>query len=376
MLWDVAIVGAGPAGTAAAIRAGQLRPDARVLLLDAAAFPRDKACGDGIAAHAVDMLRDLGALDAIEGYPPVHLLRMVAPGRGEVAGPMRRPSYIVPRKVFDARLLTTALARGAELRRHRVRELDVRGDRVVIDGEIEARVVVGADGANSTVRAALELPDVSPRHLALAIRGYAPAPAGEPVQLLVLSEVSWPAYAWSFPIGDGSANVGYGQLLDGRPVRRKELLEQLAALIPGLGETTELRAHHLPLSSGGPHPGSPRLLLAGDSATLINPLTGEGIYYALLSGALAGAAALHPDTAGTQYRKGLDAELGRHLRHSRLAAFLAGRPAVVDAAIGACAARRPVFDDFVELGLGRGLFTARALRATGARLVGNRIRSD
>ncbi len=96
----------GPAGAAAALAAR--RAGAEVLLLDRAEFPRDKACGDGIAAHALDVLAELGVRDAVDGFAPVPALRLVAPDGGAVARALPRPAYTVPRQVFDARLTRRA----------------------------------------------------------------------------------------------------------------------------------------------------------------------------------------------------------------------------------------------------------------------------
>ncbi|MFC4020593.1 NAD(P)/FAD-dependent oxidoreductase [Micromonospora sp. GCM10011542] len=364
--FDVVVVGAGPAGAAAALTA--CRAGARVLLLDRSDFPRDKACGDGIAAHSVDVLAELGVPDAVAGYAPLPALRLVAPGGGAVARALPRPAYTVPREVFDARLVAAAVAAGAQLRRHTVRRVESRADRVVLDGELAARVVVGADGAGSVVRRALGHPVNPDRHLALAIRGYAPALPGPPEQVIVTSEARWPAYAWSFPIGDGRANVGYGEVLRGEPLSRTYLLERLAALLPQTdpATVTALRAHHLPLSTHRPAPGRGRILLAGDALSLINPFTGEGIFYALLSGSLAGAAAARsPEGAAGRYADGLRRRLGTHLRHSSVAAWLARHRRVVDAAVRAARRDDRVFDDIVELGLGDGRLTPRTLAMIG-----------
>lgn len=359
-VYDVAIVGAGPAGSCAAIAAR--RAGARVLLLDRARFPRDKACGDGIAAHALDVLAELGVPDAVAGYAPVPVLRMVGPGGGAVARALPRPAYTVPRKVFDARLLSAAVAIGAEVRTHTVRNIDVRDDLVDIDGEFAARAVVGADGAESVVRRALGFAPNPPGHLALAIRGYAPA-RPEVEQLIVTTATGWPAYAWSFPVGDGSANIGYGELLRGRPVSRAHLLDRLFALLPGVdpAAVSGLRAHHLPLSTRRPPPGRGRIVLAGDALSLINPFTGEGIFYAVLSGALAGVAATAGQQAAVRYADALRERLGRHLRHSRAAAWLASRRWVVDRAIRAADRDQRVFAALVDLGLGDGLLDSRTL---------------
>jgi geranylgeranyl reductase family protein len=378
-LYDVVVVGGGPAGSAAALRARQLRADAQVLLLDAADFPRDKACGDGIAPHAADELAMLGALDALDGYPPVRRLRVSSPGGREVLAEPRRPNYVVPREVFDARLVAAAVRAGVTVRRGRVRRLTVRDGWVELDGEVAGRVVVGADGASSTVRRQLEVARTPPAHTAIAVRGYAPAPAGVPEQRIAMVAQGWPAYAWSFPIGDGRANVGFGKLTtrigeEGRG-GRAELYDRLAELLPDSpADPATLRAHHLPLSSGRPRQPDGRVLLAGDALSLINPLTGEGIYYALLSGRLAAEAAIRaPDAAGTAYRQALGRELGRHLRHTTLLARAGQVPGFLDAAVAAADRRRDVFDVAVEVGLGRGTVPLGLLATVGRGWLASRL---
>ena len=360
--WDVVVVGGGPAGAAAAL-AGRAA-GCSVLILDRADFPRDKVCGDGIAPEALDVLAGLGVDPArlTQGYPAVPRLRLRSPGGTTVERAMHRPAAVVPREVFDARLLTAALESGAELRRHTVRRVDPRPAHVEVDGSLTADVVVAADGAESVVRRSLGIPPNRPYQTAIAIRGYAPDPIGAPdVQVIATTEQRWPAYAWSFPLGDGRANVGYGELVSSG-VTRGGLLAGLDALLPGV-EPAGLRAHRLPLSTGRPRLPDGRVLLTGDAASLINPLTGEGIFYAVLSGALAGAAAAHGPEAGRAYRRALRRRLGRHLRHSSAASRVSRWPVVMDAAFRAAAADQRVFDDVVRLGLADGLLSGRTLAA-------------
>ncbi|MGL5857433.1 MAG: NAD(P)/FAD-dependent oxidoreductase [Angustibacter sp.] len=393
---DVAVVGAGPAGSAAALAALRRRLGARVLLIDRARFPRDKTCGDGVAPHALDVLAALGVADPGRGYPQVEVLELGRPRSGghAVARRMARPTVVVPRLVLDDRVRRAALAAGAIACCRAVRALRLVPGGVLIDGEVHARVVVGADGVHSVVRRALGLPAHPDGHRAIAIRGYAPLP--DPVramdprgadlaaagrQRIVFADTGWPAYAWSFPVGGGSANIGYGEVLrPGHRLTRAHLLERLEELLPRAADGVRgLRAAYLPLSSGRPGQPDGRVLLAGDAAGLVNPMTGEGIYYAVLSGRLAGEAAADSlaDTRmstgqsgtldpGRQLRSTLARALGRHLRHTTTATRLARAPIVVDAALRAAVHRQQVFDDLVELGLGDGLLRPRTLLALAA----------
>jgi flavin-dependent dehydrogenase len=337
------VVGAGPAGAAAALEAKRLRPQASVALVDKASFPRDKACGDGLGPHAVDELEALGAAGVLEGYPPIRGLRLRSPRGMEVAGDPARPNYVIPRSVLDARLVEAATAAGAELH----------------------RAGVGADGANSSVRRLLGVASNPDRALAIAVRGYAPAPAGRPEQLIAWVAEGWPAYVWSFPTGTGVANVGYGLLRSRFHGDRAELHRRLHDLLPWADpDPASLRAHHLPFSSFRPPPGRGRVLLAGDAASLVNPLSGEGIYYALASGRLAARAALtEPDDPLAAYRRLLAKALGRHLRHSSVLARAIHAPALAEAGLGAAAGSPRLFDALVELGLGQARITPRLLAA-------------
>lgn len=353
--WDLVVVGAGPAGSAAALGALHRRPDLRVLLLDRADFPRDKACGDGVAPHVLDVLATVGVHDLLDDRPSLRRLR-ISLGPHVADRPLARPVWVVPRTDLDARLVARAEAAGARRERHRVRCLD----------ELDAHVVVGADGVHSVVRR--EVLGDRPGRRAVAIRGYTPTPpdlAG--LQVIRYGDRRQPSYAWCFDRGDGLANVGYGELVDGDDdLTRALLLDQLERLLPGtVADGRAWRAHHLPLS-GLPHAhASGPVLLAGDAAHLVNPMTGEGIYHAVATGVLAGRAAAdavtagRPGAAGVVYTRAVRRLLDRHQRHTTLTARLSAIPRVVGASIDAAARRQGVFDDLVEIGLGPGTVTPR-----------------
>lgn len=408
---DLAVVGAGPAGSAAALSALMLDPSRSVVLVDKAAFPRDKACGDGVGPEGVDVLVRLGVEHVLDGYPPVRRVRLVGPNGETAIGQAPRDGYVVPRTVFDARLVEAAVARGAELVHERVKTVEARRDGVVINGWLAARTVVGADGANSLVRRAVGLGAQPRDRCALAMRAYAPAPdgvagggagpggdvgardgqrarggrdggatrrgapdggfevRGDEFFIGFVAE-GWPAYVWSFPTGTGLLNVGYGVFDATSASSREALVAPIERRLPGLKiDRDTLRGHLLPLSTHRPTPARGRVLLAGDAASLINPLTGEGIYYALLSGALAGAAAVRAaDDPGRAYRGALRRRLGRHLRHTSVGARLFERFLPVELAIDAAGRDPTAFVDLCEFAVGTGLITrdmvTQALRAS------------
>ncbi len=378
--WDLVIVGAGPAGAATALGALAAAPDLRVLLLDRADFPRDKCCGDGIAPHVLDVLRSVGVVDATDGWIPLERLEL-SRDEQRVTGRLARPVWVIPREVFDARLVERAVAAGAVLRRHRVSDVRRVGDRVVLDDRIGARVLVGADGAHSVVRGSVASARSGRR--ALALRGYAPtADSRRGRQVIRYGDRRQPSYAWAFDRGDGLSNVGYGEFVDdhrspdGLGVTRAVLLEQLDRLLPGSVEGgSGWRAHHLPLSGWRWRQPDGPVLLTGDAAGLINPMTGEGIYYAVATGVLAGRAASRalaagtPAAAGAAHRAAVRRLLGRHLKHTWVASRLTRRPAVVDAGIRAAGRSQHVFDSLVEIGLGDGRITPRLTAGLASGLV-------
>ena len=373
---DVAVVGAGPAGAATALAVLAARPDADVVLVDAArTWPRDKVCGDAVAPQALAELRALGVPGPTAGGRLVDRLRTRAPSGRETAVPSPAGDLVERRETFDARLRVAALVRGARPLHHRVRRLSFRGEgagrRVVLDGTLAARVVVGADGASSTVRRAVA--GAPPRqHVAVAMRAYAPLPDADrpPEMLVATARDGWPAYAWSFPLSHepGRANVGYGALVERVGEHgRAHLVERLAAELPDSpADPATLRAALLPLSLGRARQPSGRVLLVGDAAGLVNPLTGEGIYYAVHTGRLAGTAAaatlVDPRRdPGSRLRDDVRRSLAAHLRSTDLLGRATRHLPLLEAGFAAAAEDLRTADALHDVGLGRGVLPPRAL---------------
>jgi len=297
------------------------RAGRHVLLLDRAAFPRDKPCGDLIGARAMAWARRLGIDEAdLTPYAPlrgalvvtdageIDLTPRTKVGRTLLA---RTDARVVPRTVFDAAMAQTAQRAGAELRQLTVRHVgpwtgdgrDVTGQGPDGDVILRAKAVVIAGGYGCRVAPDLATPrerDTGPPR-GIAMRGYFANVASPPGRIaFCLNRWVLPGYGWVFPLPDGGANVGIGALTDGAGPNGGEHLHALydrfvndpvspaAAWLRDALPSGRPRTWPLDL---GPRPRrllADGLLLAGESASLVGPLTGAGIAFALESGARAG----------------------------------------------------------------------------------------
>lgn len=327
---EVAVVGGGPAGAAAAITLA--RAGCHVALIDRARFPRDKCCGDGLTAGALRQLEELGLRpDAIASWQPVADVWIRSPSGRTARFPLPRGSgtyaAVARRADLDAALVDVARAAGAEIidghavldAAHRPKdgriELEVEGV-----GSLRVTYAIGADGMWSPLRRALGA--ATPGYLGEwhAFRQYFNGVGRAAADLWVWFEPDLlPGYAWSFPLPGHRANVGFGiQRAPGVPTgSMRDVWPQLLArphvrqvLGPSARPEAPHRAWPIParvdqaaLSAAGG-----RALFVGDAAAASDPLTGEGIAQALLTGRLAASAIItegphRPDRAQARYER-------------------------------------------------------------------------
>ena len=284
--FDVAVIGAGPAGSATAIHLA--RGGAKVLLIDKACFPRDKPCGGGLTLRAVRQL-PVDPAPVVEHEVDRMEFRLGWQSRFERRG--RRGPFVLmtQRRRLDHYLAEQAAAAGADFRDGvKVGDVTERGLRV--DGqEVEAELVVGADGANGTTARALGLGG----RIVHGVAYEGNAPFEERYRGLAVIELGTipGGYGWVFPKGD-HVNVGVGGWESEGPRLRGHLAELCRQ--HGIDESglESVRGHRLPLRRPGFVPARGRALLVGDAAGLVDPLTGDGMYEAFVSARLAAEAAL------------------------------------------------------------------------------------
>jgi len=361
--YDVLVVGAGPAGAAAACWLAEAGH--RVLVVERKRFPREKTCGDGLTPRAVRQLEDLGLAGGLSQYLRFGGLRSIAHGVTlELAWPdhpdLPPYGYVVRRRDLDELVAGRAVKAGATLwpASEAVEPLVEDGlvaGAVVHRREtgtrepVRARYLVVADGANSRFGRALGATRDRSYPLGMAVRGYFESPYhDEPwieshLDLRDREGRHLPGYGWIFPVGDGTVNVGVGLLstFSGwKSINTSRLMDAFVATAPerwGISPASSCGAPtggKLPTGgSVGPKTG-PTWLVVGDAAGTVNPFNGEGIAYAYETGRLAASVLDQALTTGDglvlrSYEDRLVAEYGLYFKVARTFVKAIGNPAVM-----------------------------------------------
>ena len=344
---DVLVVGAGPAGTAAAI---ELRRQGRdVIVIDKATFPRDKCCGDGLTTDCLRQLEELGlhpedvpnwnaVTDVVIYNPRGREVRLPLPDGGQYAA-------VVPRLDLDQSMVELAAANGATISDGVAFEsIEDNDDHLIVhtsDQPTACRYVIAADGMWSPVRKHLGLDEPGYRGEWHAFRQYFSGVGPAAQHLVVWFEPDLlPGYAWSFPLPGQRANVGFGiHRSSGVKVGDMgriwaDLLER-PSVREVLGPDAEPEDRHkawpIPARVDGLARTAHRVFFVGDAVAATDPMTGEGIAQALVSGraaadAIGRAGATQPDLAAATYERAVDHHLTTDHRFARALARLLEHP--------------------------------------------------
>lgn len=372
---DVLVVGGGPAGSSAAYWLA--REGHQVVLVEKAAYPRDKTCGDGLTPRAIYELDLMGFDFTVPEFHRIHGLRSYAGNRKlEMAWPDHSvfPSWggVIRRSDLDAQVAGLVSKQGATVREQTsaspvIEDGLLAGVRLETDGNEETlrpRVVVIADGSTSRFGRTLGTHRDRDYPLGMAARGYFTTERSEDgfleshLDLRDETGASVPGYGWVFPLGDGTANVGVGLLSTAqrwKGTNTSKLMDSFVSMVPGSWgvkpETaiTEPRGGKLLMGfSVGPLSGS-NWVVVGDAGGAINPFNGEGIAYAYETGRLA-AETVHRALAEgdlgllASYPDRLMQVFGDYYKVGRIFVKAIGRPSVMRALVQTGFRSRPLME--------------------------------
>jgi len=314
--FDVLILGAGPAGCAAAhMLSGN---GLRIALIEKDTFPRDKICGDALSSDVTKQFHMISEplaekLNQFKEKIPSNGVRFFTPKHQKLDIKFDQPKgifgggFVSKRIDFDNFFFseTAKLPDVTIFQNQKIISVDNKGDAIVLQSAtktFEAPIALGADGAHSVLNKRLTQNKVEKNHYCAGVRQYYSNVKGfhaeNHIELHFYKEIL-PGYLWVFPLADNKANVGLGMLssvVSKKQINLKKEMVNLLETIPSLKERfkdavplTEIEGYGLPVGSIKRSISGDRFLLLGDAAGLIDPFSGEGIANAIRSGRVAAA---------------------------------------------------------------------------------------
>ena len=383
-LYDVLIIGAGPSGSNAAISYKNLNPDLKVGLIDKSIFPRDKSCGDAIGPGVISALKRFNNQHILDNEPQVVSTTLYGPENigiqnyiPEVKNKEDSIVYVIPRIDLDNRILNLAkdldvdvfegysfVSFEKDLDNKLVVEIK-NGDNIT---KLGAKILVGADGANSRVRKQLNVNTNSDWHKAIAIRAYIDSPNyleifKERTLMFEINVSAEKGYAWAFPSKGNLLNIGIGVPLN---IFKKEkldinvLLQDFITQLTNRGVVVENirdeKSYLLPFASSRPKfKNDINVALIGDASSMINPMSGEGIFYGMEAGYLLAKNTYNlidsPDlTKGiADYEKAFSKRFRKHYLSCALARLLLQSPFMTKRLLKVASNDQNTIDFVVEL---------------------------
>jgi len=388
---DVIVVGGGPAGSVASMTLAA--HGVSTVLLDKKTFPRDKPCGGGIRYGVYR--RFPGLAEYLQRSVPIHEITKVlmeSPSGASVLATLEQPLYLTFRRIeFDAALLARAREAGVEvLEGARVVEVERDPAGVSVDcadgRQLFARALVGADGVNSIVaRAAGLTRGFTNAELAIDTMEESPldelAVVDREAMYVAYGYKGWPGYGYVFPKRDCvDAGVGFllpffKETLGGAPYEHHaRFVEEMSAkgIVRGRSNARNFKAYRLPLCGPLSRTVADRIVICGDAGGFVNAYTGEGIYYAMVTGQHAGetlAEALKDDDLSVArlgaYERRWREEIGEELSDAvRIQRRIFANPALVDRIIRAAAADERLCRLFARVALGEESLRRRTMEMT------------
>lgn len=302
---DVLVVGAGPAGSAAAAWAARAGRD--VVLADSATFPRDKTCGDGLTPRAIAELDRLGIGEWVRGRTENRGLRLSGFGQELQlewpGGSLPSVGSAVPRTELDDRIRSTAIESGATMIQG-AKAVDIRLDNAKVVSvtfsnghEITCNRLIVADGVRSTLGKKLGRQWHRDTTFGVAARAYISSErSSDPwisshLELRDAAGTVQPGYGWIFPLGTGEVNIGVGTLATAKrpgPGALRPLLDLYTSQRRDdwslSGDLRAVASALLPMGGAVSNVAGANWAIIGDAAACVNPLNGEGIDYGLEGG--------------------------------------------------------------------------------------------